>query len=157
MRRRPVVVLVAALTVAVGGGAAWGWETRAVSLAGMAGHDRAGSAVAAVQQDDRLAAGLTDRSAGVAGRDLVGGSLAALSQAIPAAHRGSQRRVRGKHARGAPLTLADLEPHLNENLARFKHPKDIVIVDELPRNAGGKVVKPTLRQSYGSKDAGLAD
>ncbi|AFR49756.1 MULTISPECIES: fatty-acid--CoA ligase FadD5 [unclassified Gordonia (in: high G+C Gram-positive bacteria)] len=55
------------------------------------------------------------------------------------------------------LTLADLEPYLNENLARFKHPKDIVIVDELPRNAGGKVVKPTLRQSYGSKDAGLSD
>ncbi|MBD0862519.1 long-chain-fatty-acid--CoA ligase [Gordonia sp. zg691] len=54
------------------------------------------------------------------------------------------------------LTLADLEPHLNENLARFKHPKDIVIIDELPRNAGGKVVKPRLRESYGSKDAGLA-
>ena len=55
------------------------------------------------------------------------------------------------------LTLADLEPYLNENLARFKHPKDLVIVDELPRNAGGKVVKPTLRASYGSKDAGLAN
>ncbi|MCH5645370.1 MULTISPECIES: fatty-acid--CoA ligase FadD5 [unclassified Gordonia (in: high G+C Gram-positive bacteria)] len=55
------------------------------------------------------------------------------------------------------LTLEDLEPYLNENLARFKHPKDIVIVDELPRNAGGKVVKPTLRSSYGSKDAGLAN
>lgn len=54
------------------------------------------------------------------------------------------------------LTLEDLEPYLNENLARFKHPKDIVIVDELPRNAGGKVVKPTLRNTYGSKDAGLA-
>ena len=55
------------------------------------------------------------------------------------------------------LTLADLEPHLNENLARFKHPKDLVIIDELPRNAGGKVVKPKLRETYGSKDAGLAD
>ncbi len=30
------------------------------------------------------------------------------------------------------LTLAELEPHLNENLARFKHPKDLVIIDELP-------------------------
>ncbi|MGV9672054.1 fatty-acid--CoA ligase FadD5 [Gordonia sp. NPDC003504] len=55
------------------------------------------------------------------------------------------------------LTLTDLEPYLNENLARFKHPKDLVIVDELPRNAGGKVIKPTLRSSYGSKDAGLSD
>ncbi len=57
----------------------------------------------------------------------------------------------------ADLTLAELEPHLNENLARFKHPKDLVIIDELPRNAGGKVVKPKLRETYGSKDAGLAD
>ncbi|MEP9391165.1 fatty-acid--CoA ligase FadD5 [Gordonia sp. VNK1] len=55
------------------------------------------------------------------------------------------------------LTLTDLEPYLNENLARFKHPKDLVIVDELPRNAGGKVIKPTLRSSYGSKDARLSD
>ncbi|MXP21018.1 long-chain-fatty-acid--CoA ligase [Gordonia sp. HNM0687] len=55
------------------------------------------------------------------------------------------------------LTLEEMEPYLNENLARFKHPKDLVIVDELPRNAGGKVVKPTLRSSYGSKDAGLAN
>ncbi|TYQ14307.1 UNVERIFIED_ORG: fatty-acyl-CoA synthase [Gordonia westfalica J30] len=55
------------------------------------------------------------------------------------------------------LNLAELEPHLNENLARFKHPKDLVIVDELPRNAGGKVTKPVLRQRFGSKDAGLSD
>ncbi|KJR08881.1 fatty-acid--CoA ligase FadD5 [Gordonia sihwensis] len=53
------------------------------------------------------------------------------------------------------LTLEETEPFLNENLARFKHPKDLVIVDELPRNAGGKVVKPQLREAYGSKDAGL--
>ena len=57
----------------------------------------------------------------------------------------------------ADLTLTDLEPHLNENLARFKHPKDLVIIDELPRNAGGKVVKPRLRDAYGSKDAGLSN
>ncbi|MGW0036201.1 fatty-acid--CoA ligase FadD5 [Gordonia sp. NPDC003376] len=55
------------------------------------------------------------------------------------------------------LTLGELEPYLNENLARFKHPKDLVIIDELPRNAGGKVVKPSLRADYGSKDAGLAN
>ncbi|WP_347956915.1 fatty-acid--CoA ligase FadD5 [Gordonia aichiensis] len=53
------------------------------------------------------------------------------------------------------LTLEEMEAYLNENLARFKHPKDIVLVDELPRNAGGKVVKPRLREEYGSKDAGL--
>ncbi|MFM9378245.1 AMP-binding protein, partial [Gordonia sp. VNK21] len=55
----------------------------------------------------------------------------------------------------ADLTIEELELFLNENLARFKHPKDVVVVDELPRNAGGKVVKPKLRDAYGSKDAGL--
>ncbi|MGC5245900.1 fatty-acid--CoA ligase FadD5 [Gordonia sp. DT219] len=53
------------------------------------------------------------------------------------------------------LTLAELEPYLNETLARFKQPKDIIIVGELPRNAGGKVVKHRLREAFGSKDAGL--
>jgi fatty-acyl-CoA synthase len=49
---------------------------------------------------------------------------------------------------GAELTLADLEPHLNENLARYKHPKELVVVDVLPRNAGGKVIKHELRKQY---------
>lgn len=44
------------------------------------------------------------------------------------------------------LTLEELEPFLNENLARYKHPKDLVIVAELPRNASGKVVKVELRK-----------
>ncbi|MGI5222311.1 fatty-acid--CoA ligase FadD5 [Nocardia sp. CA-290969] len=44
------------------------------------------------------------------------------------------------------LTLAELEPFLNENLARYKHPKDLVVVAELPRNASGKVVKVELRK-----------
>jgi fatty-acyl-CoA synthase len=46
------------------------------------------------------------------------------------------------------LTLTDLEPFLNERLARYKHPKDLVLVDELPRNASGKVIKPLLRKTY---------
>ena len=58
-------------------------------------------------------------------------------------------------ADGGDLTVEELEPFLNERLARYKHPKDVVIVDELPRNAGGKVVKPVLRADFGSKDAGL--
>ncbi|WP_216896518.1 fatty-acid--CoA ligase FadD5 [Nocardia alni] len=46
------------------------------------------------------------------------------------------------------LTLEELTPFLNENLARYKHPKDLVIVSELPRNASGKVVKLQLRKDY---------
>lgn len=48
------------------------------------------------------------------------------------------------------FTLADLEPFLNDNLARYKHPKHLVFVDELPRNASGKVVKHQLRKDYSS-------
>ena len=32
----------------------------------------------------------------------------------------------------------------------YKHPKDLVIVAELPRNASGKVVKVQLRKDYSS-------
>ncbi|MFF0634091.1 fatty-acid--CoA ligase FadD5 [Nocardia sp. NPDC004151] len=46
------------------------------------------------------------------------------------------------------LTLEELEPFLNESLARYKHPKHLVVVPELPRNASGKVVKVTLRDQY---------
>ncbi|MCC3318142.1 fatty-acid--CoA ligase FadD5 [Nocardia africana] len=51
---------------------------------------------------------------------------------------------------GETLTLEELTPFLNENLARYKHPKDLVIVPELPRNASGKVVKVQLRKEYAS-------
>ncbi|MEU8895313.1 fatty-acid--CoA ligase FadD5 [Nocardia sp. NPDC048505] len=50
----------------------------------------------------------------------------------------------------AELTIAELESFLNENLARYKHPKDLVVVAELPRNASGKVVKVQLRKDYSS-------
>ncbi|MFI6363024.1 fatty-acid--CoA ligase FadD5 [Nocardia sp. NPDC050630] len=48
----------------------------------------------------------------------------------------------------AELTLEELAPFLSENLARYKHPKDLVLVAELPRNASGKVVKVQLRKDY---------
>lgn len=47
------------------------------------------------------------------------------------------------------LTLADLDEFLSERLARYKHPKRLVIVDALPRNPAGKVLKTELRAKYG--------
>ncbi|AIG75421.1 Conserved putative membrane protein [Amycolatopsis japonica] len=42
-------------------------------------------------------------------------------------------------------SLAELVEFLDGRLASFKMPKDLVVVPELPRNAGGKVVKGALR------------
>ncbi|MFF1357861.1 long-chain-fatty-acid--CoA ligase [Streptomyces sp. NPDC058297] len=46
---------------------------------------------------------------------------------------------------GTDLSLRELTGFLEGRLASFKRPKDLVLVAELPRNAGGKVVKPALR------------
>ena len=46
---------------------------------------------------------------------------------------------------GATLEVEALDRWLDDKLARFKHPKHLVVLDELPRNASGKVTKPTLR------------
>ena len=49
--------------------------------------------------------------------------------------------------------LDDLGEFLNERLARYKHPKALEIVDALPRNPAGKVLKTELRLRYGDADA----
>ncbi len=51
---------------------------------------------------------------------------------------------------GRRLDAADLEEFLGDRLARYKRPREVVVVDALPRNASGKVVKPLLRERYGS-------
>jgi malonyl-CoA/methylmalonyl-CoA synthetase len=38
---------------------------------------------------------------------------------------------------------------MTQDVARFKHPRDYVIVDELPRNTMGKVQKNVMRDTYG--------
>jgi acyl-CoA synthetase (AMP-forming)/AMP-acid ligase II len=51
---------------------------------------------------------------------------------------------------GGTLDLQDLRAHCEaEGLARQKCPEQLEIVDELPRNPMGKVVKPELRRRFG--------
>ncbi|HEX5086769.1 MAG TPA: AMP-binding protein, partial [Nocardioides sp.] len=45
---------------------------------------------------------------------------------------------------GASASEEELKAHVRDNLARFKVPREIVILDELPRNATGKVLKREL-------------
>jgi fatty-acyl-CoA synthase len=44
----------------------------------------------------------------------------------------------------AELSEDELKNHVKSNLARYKVPREIVFVDELPRNATGKVLKREL-------------
>ncbi|MFE7172390.1 acyl-CoA synthetase [Streptomyces sp. NPDC057616] len=49
--------------------------------------------------------------------------------------------------RGA-VTEEELIAHAREHLAHFKAPKRVVFVDELPRNASGKILKRELRDRF---------
>jgi acyl-CoA synthetase (AMP-forming)/AMP-acid ligase II len=47
---------------------------------------------------------------------------------------------------GAEVSEEDLKGHVKANLARYKVPREIVFVEELPRNATGKVLKRELAE-----------
>ena len=48
-------------------------------------------------------------------------------------------------ADGAHVTIDALQAHCANYLAKFKHPQEMVMVDALPRNATGKILKFKLR------------
>jgi fatty-acyl-CoA synthase len=52
----------------------------------------------------------------------------------------------------AELTLENLQEFLGERLARYKHPRALEVVDALPRNPAGKVLKTELRARFGKED-----
>ena len=45
---------------------------------------------------------------------------------------------------GASVSADELQAHVKANLARFKVPREVEFLDELPRNATGKVLKRDL-------------
>jgi len=52
-----------------------------------------------------------------------------------------------------PPTLEDLVDHCRQRIASYKKPSGVVVVDALPRNAAGKVVKPELRRRFATLDS----
>jgi fatty-acyl-CoA synthase len=54
------------------------------------------------------------------------------------------------------VTEAELLAHAREKLAAFKAPKQVVFVDELPRNASGKILKRELRDRFADARAETA-
>ena len=51
---------------------------------------------------------------------------------------------------GTEVSEEELKEFLREKMARFKQPKTIVLVEELPRNTMGKVQKNLLREQFAS-------
>lgn len=49
--------------------------------------------------------------------------------------------------KGATIDEDAIKEHVRSNLARYKVPRDVVVLDELPRNATGKILKRVLRES----------
>jgi malonyl-CoA/methylmalonyl-CoA synthetase len=49
---------------------------------------------------------------------------------------------------GAALELAALQDWARERLAAYKVPRDLILVEALPRNAMGKVVKPEVAKLF---------
>ncbi len=54
---------------------------------------------------------------------------------------------------GAVVTAEDVQRHLAGKIARYKTPKTIIVVEELPRTATGKIRKADLRAQYSSLNA----
>jgi fatty-acyl-CoA synthase len=55
---------------------------------------------------------------------------------------------------GKDVSEDDLKAHVKSNQARYKVPREIVFLDELPRNATGKVLKRKLDEDEGDTDGG---
>jgi fatty-acyl-CoA synthase len=53
-----------------------------------------------------------------------------------------------------PPTAADIDQYCREHLAAYKRPRDIALVEALPRNPSGKVLKTSPRTEYGAATAG---
>ena len=47
---------------------------------------------------------------------------------------------------GSKLDAGAVQEYVKNNLARYKSPRDVVFIEELPRNATGKVLKRELRE-----------
>ena len=47
---------------------------------------------------------------------------------------------------GNDLSLSDYQSFLADHLAKFKHPTELIVIDELPRNSLGKIEKAQLRK-----------
>nr|WP_275693538.1 AMP-binding protein [Nocardioides sp. TF02-7] len=63
---------------------------------------------------------------------------------VPDDQFGQRLRAFVARADGSDITEEDVKAHVKANLARYKVPREVDFLDELPRNATGKVLKRDL-------------
>ena len=68
---------------------------------------------------------------------------------VPDMHRGEIPYAAIALRPDASLTLSDLQEYAREYLAGYKIPREMVIVNELPRVGGWKLLRRSLRETYG--------
>ncbi|EID12901.1 long-chain-fatty-acid--CoA ligase FadD2 [Mycolicibacterium phlei] len=56
-------------------------------------------------------------------------------------------------AEGSDLTEDDIKKYVRDHLARYKVPREVIFVDELPRNPTGKILKRELREMVVDENA----
>jgi fatty-acyl-CoA synthase len=66
---------------------------------------------------------------------------------------GKRLRAYVVRADGASVDEQTLKDHVKSNLARYKVPREIVFIDEMPRNPAGKIVKRELPDPDGTGQA----
>ncbi|MDX6258948.1 MAG: fatty-acyl-CoA synthase [Kribbellaceae bacterium] len=66
------------------------------------------------------------------------------SLGVPDEEFGQRLRLYVVLADGSTLDGDAIRRHVNDNLARYKVPREVVFLDELPRTATGKVYRPNL-------------
>lgn len=124
-------------------------RVRGLMSTGDLGHfDRAGRLFVDGRADDMIVSG---------GENVFPGEVEELLAAHPAvaevsvfgvddeAH-GQRLRVAVVLRAGQRLTAEQLRDHVRTQLARYKVPRDVVFLDELPRNPSGKVLVRVLRE-----------
>jgi len=70
----------------------------------------------------------------------------AAAVGIPDPLRGEVVKCYVAPADSTQLNKNDLLDYLRKNLAKFKQPKDIIILDDLPKTGPGKINKTALKE-----------
>ncbi|WP_433490644.1 AMP-binding enzyme [Nocardia grenadensis] len=65
---------------------------------------------------------------------------------VPDEEFGKRLRAHIVPAPGTVVSVPEIKAYVKENLARYKVPRDVIIMDELPRNATGKVLRRVLQE-----------